>query len=171
MIEINPSQHYDNNFREIHQILAYYIGTVLTEPEELEMNLDMTDRYNSFKKYIKNCNPDELGFCIYDITSELEGHDLSLKLFFIYLFKSINEQNLEKKNFYFDNIKESLGKNISILSSVFLAYPNSVQCYLDLSFRDYKIKTGFNFENQIYISKYIGKIQIFLEIGQMSLLL
>ena len=155
MIEINPSQYYDNNFREIHQILAYYIGTVLTEPEELEMNLDMTDRYNSFKKYIKNCNPDELGFCIYDITSELEGHDLSLKLFFIYLFKSIHEQNLEKKNFYFDNIKESLGKNISILSSVFLAFPYSVQYYLDLSFRDYKIKTGFNFENQIYISKYI----------------
>ena len=70
MIEINPSQYYDNNFREIHQILAYYIGTVLTEPEELEMNLDMTDRYNSFKKYLKICNADELGFCIYYITSE-----------------------------------------------------------------------------------------------------
>ena len=155
LIEINPTHQYDDSVREIHQILAYYIGTILTEPEELEMNLDMTDRYNSFKKYLKNCNIDELGFCIYDITSELEGHDISLKLFFIYLFKAIHEQNLEKKSFFFDNINEILGKNISILSSVFLAYPYSLKYYLDLSIRDYNIKTGSNFENQIHISKYI----------------
>ena len=155
MIEINPSHKYDNNYKEIHRILAYYIGTILTEPEELEINLDFDERYNSFKKYLKYCNIDELGFCIYDITSELEGHDLSLKIFFIYLFKAIHEQNLEKRSFFFDNINETLGKNISILTSVFLSYPYSLKYYLDLSFRDYKEKTGANFENQIYISKYI----------------
>ena len=155
MIELNPYHHYDNNFKEIHKILAYYIGTVLTEPEELEIKLDMNDCYNSFKKYLKYCNIDELGFCIYDITSEIEGHDISLKVFFIYLFKAIHEQNLEKRSFFFDNINETLGKNISILTSVFLSYPYSLKYYLDLSFRDYKIKTGANFENQIYISKYI----------------
>ena len=155
MIEINPSHQYDNTYKEIHKILAYYIGTVLTEPEELEINLDMNERYNSFKKYLKYCNMDELGFCIYDITSEIEEHDISLKLFFIFLFKAIHEQNLEKRSFFFDNINETLGKNISILTSVFLSYPYSLKYYLDLSFRDYKIKTGANFENQIYISKYI----------------
>ena len=155
LIEINPTHQYDDNVREIHHILAYYIGTVLTEPEELDMDLDMTDRYNSFKKYLKICNADELGFCIYDITSELEGHDVSLKLFFIYLFKAIHEQNLEKKSFFFDNINETLGKNISILTSVLSAYPYSIKYYLDLSLRDYNVKTGANFENQIHISKYL----------------
>ena len=62
MIEINPSHKYDNNYKEIHRILAYYIGTILTEPEELEINLDFDERYNSFKKYLKYCNIDELGF-------------------------------------------------------------------------------------------------------------
>ena len=155
MIELNPAHLYDNEYKEIHRILAYYIGTVLTEPEEIEMELDMTDRYNSFKKYLKYCNADELGFCIYDITSEIEGHDVSLKLFFIYLFKAIHEQNLEKKSFFFDNINQTLGKSISILSSVFLAFPYSIKYYLDLSFRDYKTKNGVNFENQIHISKYL----------------
>ena len=155
MIELNPSHKYDDNYREIHRILSYYIGTVLTEPEELEMELEMNDRYNSFKKYLNNCNADELGFCIYDIVSEIKDHDISLKLFFIFLFKAIHEQNSEKKSFFFDNIIETLGKNISILTSVFLAYPFSVKYYLDLSFRDYTIKTGANFENQIHISKYL----------------
>ena len=155
MIELNPAHLYNNDYKEIHRILAYYIGTVLTEPEEIDMELDMTDRYNSFKKYLKYCNVDELGFCIYDITSEIEGHDVSLKLFFIYLFKAIHEQNLEKKSFFFDNINQTLRKNISILSSVFLAFPYSIKYYLDLSFRDYKIKNGVNFENQIHISKYL----------------
>jgi hypothetical protein len=155
LIEINPTHQYDDSVREIHHILAYYIGTVLTEPEELDMDLDMTDRYNSFKKYLKICNADELGFCIYDITSELEGHDVSLKLFFIYLFKAIHEQNLEKKSFFFDNINETLGKNISILTSVLLSYPCSVKYYLDLSLRDYNIKNGANIENQIHFCKYI----------------
>ena len=78
MIELNPSQQYDNNLREIHQILAYYIGTILTEPEELEIDIDMNDRYNCFKKYLNNCNADELGFCLYDIISEIEEHEVSL---------------------------------------------------------------------------------------------
>ena len=155
MIEINPAQDYDNSLREIHQILAYYIGTILTEPEELEMDLDMNDRYNCFKKYLNSCNMDELGFCIYDIVNELEGHDVSLKLFFIFLFKAIHEQNSEQKSFFFDNINETLGKNISILTSVFLSFPYSVKYYLDLSLRDYNVKSGANIENQIHFSKYI----------------
>ena len=155
MIELNPSQQYDNNLREIHQILAYYIGTILTEPEELEIDIDMNDRYNCFKKYLNNCNPDELGFCLYDIISEIEEHEVSLKLFFIFLFKAIHEQNSEKKSFFFDNINETLGKNISILTSVFLSYPCSVKYYLDLSLRDYNIKNGANIENQIHFCKYI----------------
>ena len=155
MIELNPSQQYDNNLREIHQILAYYIGTILTEPEELEIDIDMNDRYNCFKKYLNNCNADELGFCLYDIISEIEEHEVSLKLFFIFLFKAIHEQNSEKKSFFFDNINETLGKNISILTSVFLSYPCSVKYYLDLSLRDYNIKNGANIENQIHFCKYI----------------
>ena len=100
-IELNPSHKYENSYKEIHRILSYYIGTVLTEPEELEIDLNMNDRYNSFKKYFNSCNIDELGFCIYDIVGEIEEHDISLKLFFIFLFKSIHEQNSEYQSFFF----------------------------------------------------------------------
>ena len=155
-IELNPSHKYENSYKEIHRILSYYIGTVLTEPEELEIDLNMNDRYNSFKKYFNSCNIDELGFCIYDIVGEIEEHDISLKLFFIFLFKSIHEQNLEYRSFFFDNIRETLGKNMSILKSVFLAYPISVKYYIDLAFRDYKIKNGANLENEVHISKYLS---------------
>ena len=98
IIEINSRNEYDDYFREIHRILAYYIGTILAQPELLERTLNVAKRYDSFIKYLDQCSLDELGFLIYDIEGEIGDNEVSLKIFFGLFFKYLHEKNQDKFN-------------------------------------------------------------------------
>jgi hypothetical protein len=82
LIEIKPKQEYDDSYKELHRLLAYYIGTTITQPEILEIKLDINARYNSMKKYLKTCDINELGYFIYDIEKEIGEVEKTIELFF-----------------------------------------------------------------------------------------
>ena len=169
MIEIKPSYQYDDTYKEIHRIIAYYIGTVLTEPEILGITIEITTRYESLKKYLKKCSIDELGFFLYDIEAEIGENENTVKLFFGLFFQYIYEENKEKfKSFLQSDIKESLSKNIAILKSIFICFPYSINLYIDLSSRDKTINSGYLLQKENYISKYIDVAPFECEVSHMK---
>ena len=165
IIEIKLRNDYDDSYKEIHRILAYYIGTILTDPKILDIKIDINKRYNSLKHYLRNCNIDELGFLLYDIEAELSnsdnnddknGNQESTKLFFALYFQYIYEENKEKfRYFLVNNLKDSLSKNICILKTIFINFPYTINLYIDLSSRDKIINNGYLFQKENYISKYM----------------
>ena len=155
LIEIKSRNEYDDSYKEIHRILAYYIGTIITEPEILEIKIDINTRYNSLKKYLKTCDIDELGFLIYDIEKEIENKK-SVELFFGLFFQYIYEENKEKfRSFLVNDFKDILSKNMCILKTIFINYPYTIKLYIDLSPRDKNINTGHVLQKENFICKYI----------------
>ena len=168
LIEIKSRNEYDDSYKEIHRILAYYIGTIITEPEILEIKIDITTRYNSLKKYLKTCDIDELGFLIYDIEKEIENKK-SVELFFGLYFQYIYEENKEKfKSFLVNDFKDILSKNMCILKTIFINYPYTIQLYINLSPRDKNINTGHILQKENFICKYIDVSLYEGEIYQMK---
>ena len=156
IIEINSRNEYDDYFREIHRILAYYIGTILAQPELLERTLNVEKRYDSFTKYLDQCGLDELGFLIYDIEGEIGDNEVSLKIFFGLFFKYLHEKNQDKfKNFLDNNYDEILVKNMKILKSIFITFPYTIKIYMEFASRENTLNTGAIFQKENYISKYI----------------
>ena len=172
MIEIKSRNEYDDSFKEIHRIIAYYIGTVLTDPDLLEIKIDITVRYNSLKKYLKKCDIDELGFFLYDVEAEIGENEATTKLFFGLIFQYIYEDNKEKyKSFLINGSKETLSKNMTILKSIFLCFPDTIKLFIDLSSRDKIINTGYLLQRENYISKYIDVSPYECEISHMKSLI
>ena len=172
MIEIKSRNDYDDSFKEIHRIIAYYIGTVLTDPNLLEIKIDITVRYNSLKKYLKKCDIDELGFFLYDIEAEIGENEATTKLFFGLVFQYIYEDNKEKyKSFLLNESKETLSKNMTILKSIFLCFPYTINLFIDLSSRDKIINSGYLLQRENYISKYIDVSPYECEISHMKSLI
>ena len=156
IIEIKSRNEYDDYFREIHRILAYYIGTILAQPELLERTLNVAKRYDSFIKYLDQCSLDELGFLIYDIEGEIGDNEVSLKIFFGLFFKYLHEKNQDKfKNFLDNNYDEILVKNMKILKSIFITFPYTIKIYMEFASRENTLNTGAIFQKENYISKYI----------------
>lgn len=156
IIEIQSRNEYDDNFREIHRILAYYIGAILAQPELLERTINVAKRYDSFIKYLDKCNLDELGFLIYDIEGEIGDNEVSLKIFFGLFFKYLHEKNQDKfKNFLDNNYDEILVKNMKILKSIFITFPYTIKIYMEFASRENTLNTGAIFQKENYISKYI----------------
>ena len=156
IIEIKSRNEYDDNFREVHRILAYYIGTILAQPELLERTLNVAKRYDSFIKYLDQCSLDELGFLIYDIEGEIGDNEVSLKIFFGLFFKYLHEKNQDKfKNFLDNNYDEILVKNMKILKSIFITFPYTIKIYMEFASRENTLNTGAIFQKENYISKYI----------------
>ena len=156
IIEIKSRNEYDDYFREIHRILAYYIGTILAQPELLERTLNVEKRYDSFTKYLDQCGLDELGFLIYDIEGEIGDNEVSLKIFFGLFFKYLHEKNQDKfKNFLDNNYDEILVKNMKILKSIFITFPYTIKIYMEFASRENTLNTGAIFQKENYISKYI----------------
>jgi len=169
LIEIKPKQEYDDSYKELHRILAYYIGTTITQPEILEIKLDINARYNSMKKYLKTCDINELGYFIYDIEKEIGEVEKTIELFFGLLFQYIYEENKEKfKSFLVNDPKESLSKNMCILKTIFTNFPYTIKLYIDLSSRDKIINSGYIFQKENFICKYIDVSLYEGEIAQMK---
>ena len=156
MIEIKFRKEYDKTYKQIHRTLANYIGTLLTDPSLFDKSINENDKYNSFKKYLLQCDIDELGFILYDIGLSISSDEKALTNIFGLFFRYIHEQNKEKfKSFINSNYKESLVKNMIILKSLFIAFPQIIKIYVDLSLKNGKIKLGSVFQKENYICKYI----------------
>ena len=156
MIEIKFRKEYDESYKQIHRILANYISSLLTDPSLLNKNIKENEKYESFKKYLAGCDMDELGFILYDIGLAISSDEKALNIVFGFFFRYINEYNNENfKNFIKSNYKESLVKNMSILKSVFIAFPQIIKIYVDISLKNKKFFTGFSFQKENYICKYI----------------
>ena len=156
LIEIKSRKDYDDSYKEIHRILAYYIATILTEPEILEIKMNITTRYDTLKEYLKYCNLDELGFFIYDIEAEIGDNEKNIKLFFALYFQYIYEENKEKvKCFLINDCEKTLSRNMCILKTIFINFPYTIKLYIELSSREITINTGYLLQKESYISKYI----------------
>ena len=169
IIEIKSRQDFDDKYKEIHRILAYYIGTILTEPEILEIKIDINTRYNTFKKYLKSCNIDELGFILYDIEAEIGDNEKAIKLFFGLYFQYIYEENKDKfRSFLASDSHEVLSKNMSILKTIFINFPYTISLFIELSSREKTITNGYMLQKDNYISKYIDVSPYEAEVYQMK---
>ena len=172
IIEIKSRQEYDDTYKEIHRILAYYIGTILTEPEILEIKMDINTRYNTFKKYLKTCNIDELGFILYDIEAEIGDNEKAIRLFFGLYFQYIYEENKEKfKSFLAVDSHEILSKNMCILKTIFANFPYTISLFIELSSREKTITSGYMLQKDNCISKYIDISPYEAEVQQMKAIL
>ncbi len=169
IIEIKSRQDFDDKYKEIHRILAYYIGTILTEPEILEIKIDINTRYNTFKKYLKSCNIDELGFILYDIEAEIGDNEKAIKLFFGLYFQYIYEENKDKfRSFLASDSHEVLSKNMSLLKTIFINFPYTISLFIELSSREKTITNGYMLQKDNYISKYIDVSPYEAEVYQMK---
>ena len=169
LIEIKSKQKYDESFKDIHKILAYYIGTGLIQPELLKIKMDDNSRYNSLKQYLKACNIDELGYFLYDIEREIGKNEKTIELFLELYFKYIYEENKEKfKSFLVNDTKDSLSKNMCILKTLFMNYPYIIKLYIDISSKDKNINSGQTFQKENYICKYIDVVLYEGELSQMK---
>ena len=156
MIEIKFKKEYDKSYKQVHRTLANYISTLLTDPSLFNKSISDKDKYDSFKKYLDGCDIDELGFFLYDICLGISNDEHSLTNVFKLFFKYIHEENKEKfKSFISSNYKESLTKNMTILKSLFIAFPQLIKIYVDLSLKENKVKLGSVFQKENYICKYI----------------
>ena len=156
MIEIKFRNEYDNSYKQIHRILANYICTLFTDPSLINKNINDDEKYKSFKEYLSKCDMDELGFILYDICLGINNDEKALKIVFGFFFRYINEYNIENfKNIINSNLKESLVKNMIILKSLFIAFPQIIKIYVDISLQKNIIRTGYSFQKENYICKYI----------------
>ena len=156
MIEIKFRKEYDDTYKQIHRYLANYITTLLTDPSILNKNIKENEKYESFKKYLTGCDMDELGFFLYDVGLGISSDEKALKTVFGFFFRYIDEYNKENfKSFIKSNYKESLVKNMTILKSLFIAFPQIIKIYVDISLKYKKIYTGRSFQKENYICKYI----------------
>ena len=156
MIEIKFRKEYDNTYKQIHRTLANYIGTLLNDPTIFNKKINDKERYESFKKYLTTCDIDELGFILYDIGLGIENDEKALKNVFGYFFKYINEYNKENfKSLIKSNYKESLIKNMTILKSLFIAFPQIIKIYVDMSLQKNLTFNGRIFQKENFICKYI----------------
>ena len=156
MIEIKFRKEYDKSYKQIHRTLANYIGTLLTDPSLFNKSINENEKYNSFKKYLLQCDMDELGFILYDIGIGISNDEKAYLNIFGLFFRYIHEKNKEQfKSFITSNYKESLVKNMIILKSLFIAFPQLIKIYVDLSLKNSKIKLGSVFQKENYICKYI----------------
>ena len=168
MIEIKFRKEFDKSYKQIHRTLANYIASFLTDPSLFNKNITDNEKYNSFKKYLNECDMDELGFILYDICLGISTDEKSLNKVFGLFFKYIHEQNKEKfKSFINSNYKESLVKNMTILKSLFIAFPQLIKIYVDLSLKSNVLKLGAIFQKENYICKYIDVSPIEGEVGAM----
>ena len=169
IIEINSRKNFNDYYKEIHRILAYYIGTLISQPELIQRSINVAKRYESFKKYLKKCDIDELGFFLYDVEREIAENEVSLKIFFGFFFKYLHDENKDKFiNFLDDNYHEILGKNMNILKSIFIAFPYTIKIYIDFTSRENSINLGYVFQKENYISRYIDVSPIDGEITPMK---
>jgi len=168
MIEIKFKKEYDKSYKQVHRTLANYISTLLTDPSLFGKSITDKEKYDSFKKYLDGCDMDELGFILYDICLGINSEEKSLRQVFKLYFKYINEENKEKfKSFITSNHKESLSKNMTILKSLFIAFPQLIKIYVDLSLNENKIKLGSVFQKENYICKYIDVSPIESDLSSM----
>ena len=169
MIEIKFRKEYDNSYKQIHRIVANYIGTLLNDPSLFNKSISNNEKYTSFKKYLDGCDMDELGFFLYDIGLGINNDEKALTTIFGMYFKYIHEENKEKfKSFINNNHKDSLCKNMIILKSLFIAFPQITKIYIDLSLKMTKvIKSGLLFQKENYICKYIDVSPIEGELSNM----
>ena len=168
MIEIKFKKEYDKSYKQVHRTLANYISTLLTDPSLFGKSITDKEKYDSFKKYLDGCDMDELGFILYDICLGISSEEKSLRQVFKLYFKYINEENKEKfKSFITSNHKESLSKNMTILKSLFIAFPQLIKIYVDLSLNENKIKLGSVFQKENYICKYIDVSPIESDLSSM----
>jgi hypothetical protein len=155
MIEIKFRKEYDKTYKQIHRIVANYISTLLTDPSLFNKSIGENEKYNSLKKYLDGCDLDELGFLLYDIGLGISSDEKALTTIYGMIFKYIHEDNKAKfKSFLSSNYKESLSKNMIILKSIFIAFPQIIKIYVDLSLKK-KMKSGILFQKENYICKYI----------------
>ena len=146
MIEIKFRNEYDNTYKQIHRILANYICSLMTDPSLLNKKINDNEKYKSFKNYLLKCDMDELGFILYDICLGNNSDEKALKTVFGFFFRYINEDNTENfKNIIKSNLKESLVKNMTILKSLFIAFPQIIKIYVDISLEKNKSYTGYSF--------------------------
>ena len=168
MIEIKFRNEYDNTYKQIHRILANYICSLMTDPSLLNKNINDNEKYKSFKNYLLKCDMDELGFILYDICLGNNSDEKALKTVFGFFFRYINEDNTENfKNIIKSNLKESLVKNMTILKSLFIAFPQIIKIYVDISLEKNKKYTGYSFQKENYICKYIDVSPIEGELATM----
>ena len=167
MIEIKFRKEYDKTYKQIHRTLANYIGTLLNDPSLFNKSITENEKYNSFENYLKGCDIDELGFLLYDISLGINNDEKALTNVFGLFFKYIHKENKEKfKSFINSNYKESLSKNMIILKSLFIAFPQLIKIYVDLSLKN-KLKLGSLFQKENYICKYIDVSPIEGELSNM----
>ena len=170
MIEIKFRKEYDNSYKQIHRTLANYISTLLTDPSIFNKNINENERYECFKKYLIKCDMDELGFFLYDICLGISSDEKALKTVFGFFFRYINENNNENfKSFIKSNYKESLMKNMTILKSLFIACPQIIKIYVDISMQNKNVflYSGKTFQKENYICKYIDVSPIEGELSAM----
>ena len=169
MIEIKFRKEYDNTYKQIHRILANYINTFLNDPSLYNKKINENQKYESFKKYLSQCDIDELGFILYDLGLGISSDEKALKNVFGLFFKYIDEYNKENfKSLIKSNYKDSLVRSMTILKSLFIAFPQVTKIYVDISLKNKSFfHSGFNFQKENYICRYIDVAPIEGELSVM----
>ena len=156
MIEIKFRKEYDNTYKQIHRTLANYIGTLLNDPTIFNKKISDKEKYESFKTYFSGRDMDELGFILYDLGLGIQNEEKAQKNVFGYFFRYINENNKENfKSIIKSDLKESLLKNMTILKSLFIAFPELIKIYVDMSLQKNLFYSGRTFQKENFICKYI----------------
>ena len=155
MIEIKFRKEYDNSYKQIHRIIANYIGTLLTDPSIFNKSISISEKNEAVNKYLKDCDLDELGFFLYDLYLGINNNEEGLKYFFGLYFNYLHAENKEKfQSLFVGNIKDSLSKNLCILKSLFIAFPQLIKIFVDLSLK-MGGDVGIAFQKNNFICKYI----------------
>ena len=156
MIEIKFRKEYDSTYKQIHRTLANYIGTLLNDPTIFNKKISDKEKYESFKTYFSGRDMDELGFILYDLGLGIQNEEKAQKNVFGYFFRYINENNKENfKSIIKSDLKESLLKNMTILKSLFIAFPELIKIYVDMSLQKNLFYSGRTFQKENFICKYI----------------
>ena len=129
MIEKRFKHEYTSEYKIIHRLISNYICLLLNAPENLGIDLPYNKAYESFNKYVKTIDADELGFLLFDFyQSTCTDYDYMQKVF-SFFFKYIDESNILSKPSFFN--RDVISKNMYILKHLFMRFPKTAKVYME----------------------------------------
>jgi hypothetical protein len=117
MIERRYKNELDERYHTIRQIIASYIGLIITTPEMFELNMKNTDIIADLSKYINDTDDEEVDFLFSDIIRANVNNLDTLQQAMRYIFNILHMENLKGQNFYhFDKIRRHVSVLIKLLN-------------------------------------------------------
>jgi hypothetical protein len=117
MIERRYKNELDERYHSIRQIIASYLGLIITTPEMFELSIKNTDVIADLTKFINDTDDEEVDFLFTDIIRANVNNPDTLKQAMRYVFNILHLENMKGQNFYhFDKIRRHLGLLIKLLN-------------------------------------------------------